>query len=88
VGKASKAGKMWLEPRVRRGNLSVPLGGNALVGGVNYAYCGDCSPEPLHYATAVRLRVREVGIVMDCGQTLTARLDVLECPVCHKQILR
>ena len=80
--------KMWLQPNVRRGDLEEPLGGFASAGGTGYAYCGDCSPEPLHDDTAVRLKVRKVGIVMSRGQTLTTHLDVLECPKCQRQILR
>lgn len=79
--------KMWLQPDVRRGNLGEPLGGFASAGGTGYAYCGDCSPEPLSDITAVRLQVRKVGIVMNCPHDMAA-LDVLECPKCQRQILR
>lgn len=73
---------------VVRGDTSEPLGGRA---GVNtaacYLFCGNCSPEPLDYATAVIMRVRRVGWAMakDGDQV---HLDVCECPKCGIQILR
>lgn len=71
---------------VRRGDFSEPLGGEAYCDG-HPLICGDCSPDPLDYGTAVRFRVRQVGLNMQC-QGYQKGVDVLECPRCGRQIIR
>ena len=78
-------GKTKSDTRTLRGDLDVPLGGQATCGRAGYVYCGDCSPDPLHYMTAVRMQVRKVGLAMPGAG---APLDVIECPKCGRQILR
>ena len=68
----------------KRGDMKEPLGGPASFCG-GYVYCGPCSPEPLHYDTAVRMKVRKVGIMLEGGHR---HVDVIECPKCGHQVIR
>ena len=71
-----------------RGDMSMPLGGRAGCStAAGIIMCGNCSPEPLDYATAVIMRVRTVGwdMTKDDGRV---GVDVCECPKCGTQILR
>lgn len=82
------------EALVKRGDLSEPLGGVAS-GHQRNLFCGNCSPEPLHFSTAVHLRVRTIGIGIGSGISknlplsgIVRSVDVLECPRCGHQVLR
>jgi len=73
---------------VVRGDMSVPLGGRACCPtSAGFIMCGNCSPEPLDYMTAVIMQVRTVGwdMAKDGGRV---GVDVCECPKCGNQILR
>lgn len=72
----------------RHGNERM-LGGNASTasGPAHYIFCSRCSPEPLTYPTAVIMKVRKVGWPMK-KDGMEIGVDVIECPVCHAQILR
>jgi hypothetical protein len=79
--------QMW--PTIR-GNAKEPLGGMAGSSGssLGYILCGDCSPEPLEESTAIFMKVRKVGLVLPRSDGSKIGVDVVECPKCHRQILR
>jgi hypothetical protein len=73
---------------VVRGSMDDPLGGRAGVRtAAGYLFCGNCSPEPLDYLTAVIMKVRRVGWRM-AKDGSEVHVDVCECPKCGIQILR
>ncbi len=59
------------------------LGGNAIGCNSQAIVCVDCSPEPLHYLTAVFFKVGKMGVKY---AEYKSNVDIAMCPKCGKQI--